>query len=72
MQGSLHSVWVLNRAVTVDYIWVKARNGKFSFLLMEKDGKAVTSFSVQKIAFALCFILSFLYLPFSSSELHVE
>ena len=65
MQGSLHSVWLLNRAGTVDYVWVKARNGKFSFLLMEKVAKAVALSKSRKIVSALCFILSFIRLPFS-------
>lgn len=32
------SVWVLNRAGTVDDVWVKARNGKFSFHIIEMGG----------------------------------
>lgn len=59
MQGSLHWVWVLNRAVTVDYVWVKARNGKFSFLLMEK-----VSFSL--LLFVSLSVISKLYFEFMS------
>lgn len=74
MQGSLHSVWVLNRAVTVDYAWVKARNGKFSFLLMEKLGKAVALSHSRKIAFPSCSVFDSLvsFSPSLISKLYVE
>lgn len=74
MQGSLHSVWVLNRAETVDYVWVKARNGKFSFLLMEKVGKAIALSQTRKIAFLSCslFYSLFSFPPSLISKIYVE
>lgn len=74
MQGSLHSLWVLNRAGTVDYVWVKARNGKFSFLLMEKVGKAAALSQSREIAFPSpsLFYSLFSFSPSLISKLCVE
>lgn len=63
--------WVLSSAGTVDYVWVKAGNGRFSFLLMEKVGKAVALSQSRKIAFPfLHFVLFSLFfcLPLSSQS----
>ncbi len=74
MQGSLHPVWVLNRAGTADYVWVKARNGKFSFLLMERDGKAAALSQTRKIAFPShsLFYSLFSFSPSLISKIYVE
>lgn len=61
MQGSLQSERVLNRAETVDYFWVKAGNGKFSFLLMEKVVEAAAHSLRGKIAFLSCSLFCLLY-----------
>lgn len=76
MQGSPRRVRVLNRAVTVDYVWVKAGNGKFPFQLMGKAGKAVAFFpelTNSPLPLHCFFSLFVLFCPPSAiSELHVE
>ncbi len=68
MQGSLRSVCVLNRALTVDYFWVKAGNGKFSFLLMEKVVEAAAHSQTGKIAFLSCSLFCPLYIELELLE----